>query len=150
MKKLYLIILLTILPPTMESQIINFPDPGFKEALLTTSGQGYSTFDIDGNNFNVDVNGDSEIDVDEALAVYNISFPPTFTVTDLTGIEFFSNLKVFSTNSIGITNFNMQLPNLEIFDCAYCALTSVDFSGCPNLVTIECGSNQISSIVLPP
>ena len=87
------------------AQIINIPDANFKAKLLaannnidiaSNSTQVNINFSVSQPNgyCNVDLNNDGEIQVSEAsniqfLNIYNSN------ISDLTGIEFFSNLKVF-------------------------------------------------------
>ena len=64
----------------LSAQIIDFPDPNFKAALLD-----YETV--------IDTSGDGEIDVSEAQVVSTLILEDSFlAIADMTGIEFFTGL----------------------------------------------------------
>lgn len=157
------------------SQIVNIPDPVFKDALV--------------GNSNINTNGDDEIQVSEAIAYDQDIFLQNFGVNDLTGIEAFVNLTRLNVNENNLTELDLtnnvalteiicrdnQLTSLDItgltsltnlvcyynqltqidvstnlalteFSCRNNLLTSLDISNMPNLVTINCNTNQMTSI----
>ncbi|MEO6489585.1 MAG: T9SS type A sorting domain-containing protein [Ferruginibacter sp.] len=91
---------------TSKAQIVYIPDPNFKYAL--THQTGY------------DVNGDGEIDVNEALLITLIDLDAL--VSDVTGINSFANLSW------------LRLVNNP--------LTFLDLNGLNNLTHIECVNNN--------
>ena len=127
MKKIYFIFFLLISIYT-NAQIINIPDANFKAALLSANSSNYIAsaampypnggVDI----FNaIDTNGDGEIQVSEAEAIKYLNVI-SLSISDLTGIEAFSNL-------------------VEL-RCANNMLTSLDFSNLTELYTLNCGNNS--------
>ena len=75
----------------MAGQTINFPDPVFKTKLLN----GNITFDSEQNTpIIIDTNEDGEIQISEAQVITKILINEsnTLAVTDLSGIEYFTNL----------------------------------------------------------
>ena len=70
MKKLLLCLI--ALPMTISAQIVNIPDPVLKERIVTADAENYIARDNNGNSMVVNINGDGEIQVSEALAVYEL------------------------------------------------------------------------------
>lgn len=152
------------------AQTINIPDAHFKAMLLSASpnnniagiGPLSNTLFV-----KIDTNNDGEIQTSEAQAI-NYILIPNAQISDLTGIEYFSNLTFFSFAQNNITNVNLlSLTNLERLYCyqnnltslnldnlshikqLFCFqnnITSLDFSHNPELTTVYCGNNQISSL----
>ncbi len=166
MKKLY--VLLVFMATTLtQSQIINFADPDFKSLLLTPDSSTPGALDQNGLPVDVDVNDDGEIDQSEALAVYgiNLQYQP---ISDLGGIEYFTNVTKFDSYFTPIANVNFtSLVNLVEFKCNYAGLlslqlptgiqkidvsvndlTSIDVSSFTNLIELNIESNQIQNLDL--
>jgi len=96
------------------SCIVNIPDPNFKNALLTHSPT-------------IDTNGDGEIQCTEAQVFTSNLNLYSKNISDLTGIEAFTNITYMS--------------------CDYNQLTgSLDFSSNTSLTNLYCGNNQLTSI----
>ena len=112
MKKGLLILL--CLPMIGFGQNVNIPDANFKAYLVGEPS--------------INTNGDSEIQVSEATAynggIGNFAWPGS--VSDLTGIEYFTAVTSLSVNT--------QL------------LTSLDVSNNTALTTLYCGNNQLTSL----
>lgn len=148
MKHLYLFLMLPFL---VQSQFINFPDPNFKAALLTSPTQPVAMNQA-GLPVNIDSNADGEIDVAEALLIYELKFAPTASIdlvefSDMTGISYFSNLKKldFSTHPVGV--FDPQaFPNLEDLRFTATNLTSLNLSNLIHLKKIIGPGAELSSI----
>ena len=172
MKKIVFIILL-IFPFLIKAQIINFPDVNLKNRLLQASPNNeiartnWSIYNPSGSyQIAIDVNNDGEIDVAEALQVYYLSISGQ-SISDLTGLEYFSNLRWLGATYNQITQIslatltnlqslfisNNQLNNIDltglmdlnIFTCDNNQITSLDFSEKPNLKRVYCGHNQLTS-----
>lgn len=139
------------------AQIVNIPDPVFKQRLIDEG---------------IDLNFDGEIQVTEAEAVngfldVNGQFSDIF---DLTGIEAFVNLKVLHVylnqlttldlsnntaleilwcfdNQLSILDLNNNTA-LEVLLCGYNNLTSLNFTNCSNLKILLCGENDLSNLNL--
>lgn len=176
MKKITLLILL--FSGAVQAQNINIPDASFKVKLLSASPENTIAKNSAGNYFTIDANGNGEIDVTEALAVYEINVnnneyqPVGPFITDLTGILEFPNLRSLECVAHHITSldvstlFNLQklncrrneltaininnLVTLQHVDCSFNQITALDVSNLTNLTHLDCRLNAISSLnVLP-
>ncbi len=111
------------------AQIVNIPDPNFKNALLN-------------HNPAIDTNNDDEIQVAEAQAVDSL-FLVYESISDLTGIEAFINLQILYCTENYLTSLDVSnLPNLQSLYCNYNQLSSLEVSNLPNLKSLYCGDNQ--------
>ncbi len=151
------------------AQNVNIPDVNFKNALINricvdTNYDGAPDTDADTNN-------DGEIQVSEALAVEWLgvgwSVPGTPKISDMTGIEQFTNLKYLYCQSNNLTSLNIDLltlmigldcseqpitslnvsnmHNLQHLFCGWNALTSIDVNNCPNLIEFYCSANPLTT-----
>lgn len=118
----------------LHAQIVNIPDPVFKQLLI---GNG------------VDTNHDGEIQVTEAEAVnglldVNGDFEDIY---DLTGIEAFVNITTLYCSRNALTNIdlsqNTALVHLESMDNP---LTSLNVSQCTALEYLESANSQLSGL----
>jgi hypothetical protein len=112
-------------------QTINFPDPNFKAAILANG---------------VDLDKDREIQVNEAEAclVLDVS---SRSITDLTGIETFKNLKELTCNWNNITTIDLsQNLLLEGLYCASNQITKIDLSKNEKLISLAIDENPLTSI----
>ena len=132
MKKIITIILLFVVSAS-SAQIVNIPDPDFKNELVN-----YSPV--------IDINHDGEIQVSEAIAITNLSI----YATDITGIQAFENLD--SLDSHGNTP-NIDLSNMthlrKLFVSA--ASSSFNVSGCNNLEFLSFGfglNNYVGDVTI--
>ncbi len=174
MKKLYILFFLTI-GLLVNAQIINFPDANFKTKLLLPNQYGESVYydpmtgnfsnimaivarDSNNNPILVDQNSDGEIQVSEAQNVYylnvsiNAGLPPGYgytnvTISNLSGIEYFTNLRSLEcqVNQITILPLN-TLSNLRFLNCNSNLITNLNISNNINLETLICDVNQLSSL----
>ena len=180
MKKYLLLLLLAYF--SLEAQIVNIPDANFKAKLLaatttnfiaSTGSPYYSEFY---NNWSpassqvVDTNGDGEIQVAEAQAIKSLDLKYS-NISNLTGIEYFTNLKTVKLKFNSIDTFNAStlinleyldlylnglqsltlgegLTQLSYLDCSSNQLTALDVTGCTGLVTLKCGTNNINGLVI--
>ena len=113
-KSLFIIALITMSVAITQAQNVNIPDVNFKNALLSHTPT-------------IDTNGDGEIQVSEATAFTDTIKVGLKNISDLTGIEAFTNL-------IGL--------NCMILD----SLTSLDVSKNVKLEYLQCGGNRLSSL----
>ena len=104
-----------------KAQVINIPDPEFKNVLV-------NYYPV------IDVNGDGEIQVSEALAVSNLSIPQGPVIRDITGIREFKNLDTFyATNeSLEVLDIN-GLDKLLYFTGMADSIAPNCFFGCDKL-----------------
>ena len=157
MKKLYFLFFFTI-GLLAKAQIVNIPNANFKAKLLSSNSTNYiaSTqtpiYGSTGSFWSVspfskiDTNGDGEIQVTEAQVIKFLNISNS-TISDLTGIEAFTNLIYLncSTNQLSSLDF-LSLTNLKGLDCSNNQLSSLDVSTCLNLQTLSCSTNQLSSL----
>lgn len=161
------------------SQIVNIPNAAFKAKLLaanstnfyaSTEAPVYSAFY---NNWNgptsntIDTNNDGEIQVSEALAIKCLNLKDS-NLTNLTGIEFFTNLQSLRVNGNSLTTLNLnqntalinlrcennllttlnidQLANLKDFNCEFNQLTSFNISQSTALQRLYCNNNNLTTL----
>ena len=163
MKKLYFLFFLTI-GFLGNAQIVNIPDANFKARLISADGGLWASTQIPiynsiSENWEVssydiiDINGDGEIQVSEAQAIkylYVSSSPGNNNITDLTGVESFTNLLHLSSkynelSAIDLTQ-NIELKSLELYGCRL--YSNLDLSQNTNLITLKCDFNSITSLNL--
>jgi uncharacterized repeat protein (TIGR01451 family) len=126
------------------SQIINFPDPNFKNALVNTK-----CVDTDGNGIgdaDADLNDDGELSLDEASKIENLNLYLQ-NIQNLEGIENFKNLARLECSHNKLTLINVGgLPKLSTLNCNNNKLTSLNVQGSSNLRELNCSSNQLTSL----
>ncbi len=133
-----------------KAQIINIPDANFKNKLVNggsncdfATSYSYST-GISNEILVVDTNHNGEIEQSEALAIefMNVVFS---SISDVTGLEHFTNLKglTLANNQIPVINL-APLNKLEMLSIFNNQLTSLDLTGLIDLKLLYCFSNQIS------
>jgi len=117
-------------------QNVYIPDTNFK-ALLISPWIGINT------------NGDSEIQVSEAISyTFNLNVGMS-NISDLTGIEAFVNLTEFSCYGNQLTNIDLtQNTALTYLNCNDNQLTNLDLSQNNNLDILYCENNQLTSLNL--
>jgi uncharacterized repeat protein (TIGR01451 family) len=128
------------------SQIINFPDANFKNALVNTICVGNDIGSPFNPNADADLNNDGEIEVSEAAQV-QILIIDQQNISDLTGISNFTNLKSISVglNSLTALDFSNFL-YLERVRCNNNQLTSLIFDNNPQLYQVICNSNNLTTL----
>jgi len=152
MKKLLLILL--CLPMIGFGQNVNIPDANFKAYLV---GEPL-----------INTNGDSEIQLSEATAFNGGIYCDFMNISDLTGIEAFTNLTAVACSENQITSIDLsantdltsiycrdnQLTSIDVsqnlalfgLDCGINQLTSLNVSANTALINLDCGENQITSL----
>lgn len=168
MRNFYAFFVLAFFAFSAHAQIVNIPDPAFKNYLVNTN-----CTDVDGGNYtingNVDTNGDGEVQVSEALATKVLEFDGMDNL-DLTGLEAFANLEfIYFVNSNhmnidlsvlpSLTTLEMHtgtfdslnlsaLNNLKTFMVAFCDLPATDFSSLAGLEHFSAWQCTIPSLDL--
>ena len=144
MKKI--IYLLLLFSAFANAQIVNIPDANFKATLLAYTPNNH---DINGNQLPyIDTNSNGEIEVSEALQVGQI-FIYNSAISNITGIEFFTNLTYLNVQSASLSSINVSsLINLESLVCSNSQLTQLDVSSLTNLNSLDCSFNDIESLNL--
>ena len=161
------------------SQIVNIPNAAFKAKLLAANSTNFfaSTeapiYSVFYNNWNgptsnsIDTNGDGEIQVSEALAIKCLNLKDS-NLTNLAGIEFFTNLQSLRIDGNSLTTLNLnqntalinlrcennlltnlnidQLPNLRDLNCDFNELTTFNISQSTSLKRLYCSDNNLSTL----
>lgn len=156
--------LLLLFTGMVNAQIVNIPDAAFKARLLSASNDlNQSQFLIAQDNNNswvvIDTNNDGEIQVSEALAIrfLNVS---GIGISDLTGLEAFSNLFSLSVGTVPVTSLDLNamtqlkflaLNNLfQLSSLNMNSLTDLDqlqLISLPNLSSVNMSNlNQLESL----
>lgn len=133
MKKTFVISLILGIASLINAQIVNVPDANFKAYLVANS--------------EINTNGDSQIQVFEA-----ISFTGTINIynkgiTNLTGIEAFVNMAVLQCHVNNLTSLDISKnTKLTGLYCGNNQLTTLDVSQNTALTNIYCENNKIASL----
>lgn len=128
------------------AQIIDIPDPNFKDALVNqavvdTDGDGI--FDAD-----ADTNEDGEIDIQEALAVEVLGLVGK-QISSLEGLQEFVNLVEIYVGYNSLQQIEVStLTQLEVLVCSFNQIKQLDVTTNPDLVRLELDFNQISDLDL--
>lgn len=150
MRKLYIVILYCI-SFSFYGQIVDIPDPAFKNLLVNTNcayiGNISTSVDVDSNN-------DGEIQVTEAIAVTDLNI--TGPISSIEGVHAFSNLDYLFVGADLLVELDVssmvflkrlsvgQADNLNSLAVSNCpVLTEIDFGDCANLA-----SANISNLAL--
>ncbi|WP_269222828.1 T9SS type A sorting domain-containing protein [Flavobacterium sp. IMCC34518] len=146
MKKIYFLVLAFCFFNGLSAQIINFPDASFKNNVVNY----YAVKGINGEDIKLDKNGDKEIDVIEALDAYGIVEENHPYITDITGIEYFTNLRSLKIQgNVNLKKINISnLKNLQYLDCNSTRLNMLDLAGLSKLTYLNCYNNGIAKLDL--
>jgi hypothetical protein len=132
MKRMILFFIIFDFAVIASSQIVNIPDANFKAALV--------------GNTNINTNGDSEIQVSEALATQNIVINSQ-NISDLTGIEEFANIVFLSCYNNQLTSLQLDNnQNLKKLICGYNQLSELILGNNSILDTLICSSNNLTTL----
>lgn len=118
-------VLFIIISTFCNAQTVTIPDVNFKNALLTSlcvDADLNGTYESD-----ADTNNDGQIQLTEASVIQRLRISGK-NISDLTGIQSFTNLKKILCNSN--------------------VLTTIDFSANLNLQQIDCSSNNFVSLTI--
>lgn len=116
----------------------NFTDATFRQVIsdyFDDNSDGYLSADERSNSF-ISISG--YIDVE------------TESISDLKGIEYFTNLSVLRCGGIGLESLDVSaLTGLTALSCQGNALTSLDLAANTSLQTVNCSDNALTSLTLP-
>ena len=174
MKKLYFFVL-ALCSFNITAQTVNILDINFKNKLIKAGPVNSIAKNSSGNFIKVDSNNDGIIQNSEAeliveLYLDNYNSASSDKISNLEGIQFFTNLKILScgdnliesldlSNVINLESLNLyknKLKFLNIKDLAslktlYChsnQLTDLDMTSFLNLTELNCSDNSISQLNL--
>ncbi|QSB25181.1 T9SS type A sorting domain-containing protein [Flavobacterium sp. CLA17] len=154
MKREYItVLMLFIITTVIKAQVISVSDVTFKARLLKSSYTSNIAKGIDGSPIKIDLNNNGTIELSEALNVYELDITQPFFdqnyITDLNGINNFSNLKSLNFNGNKVVSFDLTgLTKLKEITCSNNLLTNLDLSYLTELKAIDCNYNQINNIVI--
>jgi hypothetical protein len=137
-----------------QGQTITFPDANLKAKLLASTATNGFAKDVNGASIKIDVNSNSQIEVSEALNVYqliinNINSAAGVKITNLTGISNFTNLTRFECQDNLVSSFDASvLQNLQYLALRKNKLTTLNVSGLSNLTFLICSDNLLTSLNL--
>ena len=138
MNKIYAFVLVLMTSFT-SAQIINFPDVNFKNKLLQTDVGNLAALDLNGYPFIIDSNSNGDIELNEASEVGTLILDNS-NITDLEGLQYFSQLKVLYCDGNNITSFYFPsltlLESININCFAIGPITASNFYLSPNLKEI--------------
>ena len=123
----------------VEINAVNFPDDHFRSVVEER----------------YDTNKDLFLSPEETAQVTNMPLfvysIPYGQITDLKGIEYFTNLKELYAGALGLESVDLSaLQNLEYLTINGNALTSLDLSANTALKTLYCfGNSELASLILP-
>ncbi|QJB35528.1 leucine-rich repeat domain-containing protein [Chitinophaga oryzae] len=114
-----------------EAQVIHFPDPNFKEALLRKK---------------IDTNNDGEIQVTEAQKVTKLYLEET-AFSSMEGLKSFSHLEEFGTYKNRIRQVDLQgMLSLKRLYLVGSDIESLNIKGCSNLEHLSLTGNRLTGI----
>ena len=131
--KTLLLTLISVISLNSSAQNVNIPDANFKAYLV--------------GNALINTNGDSEIQISEAVAFNGYINCPQSNISDLTGIEAFTALTLLYCQVNDLTSLDVsQNTALIEFDCSNNQITSLDVTQNTNLNELEVDNNQLTSL----
>src|SRR3970040_275895 len=146
MKKIYFLLLAFFLLTGVSAQIINFPDANFKTKLLSTNIGINDAIGLYGNSIKIDSNSNGEIEVSEALEVYQL-YVSESNISDLTGINNFSNLRALTVIGNNLSTLDLSaLKSLEQLQCQRNSLTSLNLDNLNKLDILYCNENKLTKL----
>lgn len=117
----------------VSAQNVFIPDANFKAILLSRS--------------NINTNGDNEISYSEAAGFSGTMYLANMNISDLTGIEAFTNIVDLACQDNKLTSLNITNNKyLNILSCENNQLTSLDVSNNTSLTFLTCNNNQLTSL----
>ena len=135
------------------AQVISIPDQIFKQKLLEASELNMIALDSNGSSITIDTNNDGEIQIQEALTVYNLTVEcmecnSSNNIQNLMGINSFANLRSLTVGYTAIPNLNLSnLTHLIDIICNYnSSLTTVELIGMNSLKSLNLTDNAIESV----
>jgi Leucine-rich repeat (LRR) protein len=145
--------LLLLFAGMAKAQIVTIPNADFKAKLLSANPSNTVAKNLVGDYISIDANSNGEIELSEALAVYGLDvsnddyFPLDPFITDLTGIESFTNLTSLKCVNHALTALNVSgLAGLQTLDCHLNQIPSLAVNGLTALQYLDCHTNQLSSL----
>lgn len=119
---------------------MNFPNANWREAVK-------EYYDTDGDGFlSLKERSTSSMSIP---GVIEAVFEDEITITDITGIEYFSSLKILRCGGIGLTKLDVSnLTYLETLTCQGNELTSLTVRNNAYLKELNCSDNELTELSL--
>ena len=128
-----LLLLFVLIATFGYAQNVSIPDANFKAYLV--------------GNTSINTNGDSEIQVSEATAYTSFINCPNLSISDLTGIEAFTNITTLLCGNNSLTNLDVSNNTaLEHLDCKDNSIASLDISNNTALRILVSRNNNLTSL----
>lgn len=130
----------------VNAQILTFTDPVFKAMLINGGTNNFTAYSGGVAVTRIDTNFDNQIQASEAaiidrLWIEGLNAPQ---VTNIQGVEGFTNLTDLGFREISATNINLAaMPNLKTFFCKSPTLVSATISGFNALTTLSVQENPL-------
>lgn len=135
MEKLLLLTISLILTFLLNAQIVNIPDASFKAVLVADPS--------------INTNMDTEIQISEAAAYTGMIDVSYQGISDMTGIEAFTNLTALVCNDNYLTTLDLSNNTaLTSLECEFNLLISINISNNTALTNLHCSDNLLTSIDL--
>ena len=96
---------------------------------------------------NIDTDGDGKLNDKEIDAVTEINVRNS-GISDLTGIELFTNLETLNCGKNSLKALNVRSSALTYLDCSNNEITSLDLTGMPALEYLDCSNNKLSGNII--
>lgn len=142
-----LLLVLAILPASSEAQIVNIPNPDFKDVLVNRA-----VLDTDGDfipDTDVDLDNDGEIQVSEAAAPTLLDISG-FGLTDIAGIEAFTSLTFFRCGQNKLDSLANLPPSITSIELNENGMVHLDLSNNQALTFLYAPENKFKTLDLSP
>lgn len=134
---------------SLNNNNVFFPDANFKTKLLKADITNNIAQDVNGNSIKIDTNGNSEIELSEALLVANLSISNS-DIYDLKGINSFENLEKLDCSGNKLVKLELNaLNNLIDLDFSLNKIEEITLIDVNNLENIKGNNNEISDLEIP-
>ncbi|MES2747440.1 MAG: T9SS type A sorting domain-containing protein [Bacteroidota bacterium] len=151
--KIKLLLICILISTLCNAQIVNIPDAVFKAKLLLASPTNQIASTEIPNIINsvtvfhsIDTNANGEIEQSEAALITYLNVEQSL-ISDLTGIEAFTNLVTLYCTNNQLTSLNVtQNTNLKALGCGYNQLTTLNVTLNPQLTGLDFSANDITTI----
>ena len=146
MKRTFMLLAMMMISFFSNSQIINIPDPNFRNALLKsncvdTNGDYYGDIDADLNNDNV-------IDMSEVMAVKGL-IVNNKSIDSLDGINFFQNLEILECKNNRLTKVVLEnFTKLHAINLSNNKINQLNLSALPSLNDLRLEQVEITNLSL--
>ncbi len=117
------------------AQVVNIPDAAFKDYLIS--------------DYDINTNRDGEIQLSEAVN-YTLEIDiSNLPISDLTGLESFTEITSFNCYNVGLTSLDLSMnTKIKTLYCNNNNLSSLNVSMLPDLTILQCNHNSIASLNL--